>query len=878
MKQLTGNQVRQMFLEYFREHGHMIEPGASLVPHNDPTLLWINAGVAALKKYFDGTEKPKCNRIANAQKSIRTNDIENVGRTARHHTFFEMLGNFSIGDYFKKEAIHFAWEFLTDPKWIGFDKEKLYISVYTDDDEAYRIWTQECGVSPAHILRTDDNFWEIGEGPGGPDSEIFYDRGEAYDPDGLGERLFFEEMENDRYIEVWNIVFSQYDCKPELPRKAYKELPQKNIDTGMGLERLVSLIQGGETNFDTDLFLPIIRATEKIARYPYEGEHKMAYRVIADHIRTVTFALSDGASFSNSGRGYVLRRVLRRAVRYGIKLGIEGAFMYRLIQVVADEMSDFYPYLQDKVKFNEKLVKQEEETFHQTLANGERLLNEEIAHAQDGVLSGKVVFRLYDTYGFPLELTAEIAGEHGLSVNQEEFDEEMRLQKERARAARGELNSMGSQAADLMNFERPSSFVGYDQLSCEGEVIALFKDGVKCDEITDEGSVIFDTTCFYAESGGQIGDCGVIRSDGAEAEVKDVHKAPHGQPLHHVVVKQGKLRTGDRLTLCVDAHKRAQTTANHSCTHLLQSALKAVVGTHIAQAGSYNCPEYLRFDFTHFEKISEQQLMQIEALVNRYITQGYPVIKEELPIEEAKKRNATALFDEKYGDIVRVVTMGDVSCEFCGGCHVNNTSQIGLCKIISEESVGSGVRRITAKTGYAAYEEFAANQQTLLNIAHTLKLKGVAQVESKVTQLSEELSSLNKEYARANEQIFALKARDLVHQLRAMGDLDVLIERMDGMDAKAMKDVASNIKGQKENAVVFLASVAGDKVVFVAGAGKAAVQRGVRCGDLVKAAAEVCGGKGGGKPDLAQAGGKDVASLNDAMKTVENKLAELLSI
>lgn len=878
MKQLTGNQVRQMFLEYFREHGHMIEPGASLVPHNDPTLLWINAGVAALKKYFDGTEKPKCNRIANAQKSIRTNDIENVGRTARHHTFFEMLGNFSIGDYFKQEAIHFAWEFLTDPKWIGFDKEKLYVSVYTDDDEAYRIWTQECGVSPSHILRTDDNFWEIGEGPGGPDSEIFYDRGEAYDPQGLGERLFFEELENDRYIEVWNIVFSQYDCKPELPRREYKELPQKNIDTGMGLERLVSLIQGGETNFDTDLFLPIIHATEKFAKYPYEGEYKMAYRVIADHIRTVTFALSDGASFSNSGRGYVLRRVLRRAVRYGIKLGIEGAFMYRLIQVVADEMKEFYPYLQDKVKFNENLVRQEEETFHKTLANGERLLNEEIARANDGVLSGKVVFRLYDTYGFPFELTAEIAGEHGLSVDQEAFDEEMKLQKERARAARGDLNSMGSQAADLMNFERPSRFVGYEQLSCEGEVIALFKDGVKCEEITDEGSVIFDTTCFYAESGGQIGDCGIIRDAACEAEVNEVHKAPHGQPLHHIVMKKGTLHIGDRLSLCVDVRKRTQTMANHSCTHLLQSALKQIVGDHIAQAGSYNCPEYLRFDFTHFEKISEEQLMAVEALVNRYITAGYPVIKEELPIEEAKKRNATALFDEKYGDIVRVVTMGDVSCEFCGGTHVDNTSQIGLCKIVSEESVGSGVRRITAKTGYAAYEEFAAHQQTLQNIAHALKLKGIAQVESKVAQLSEELAALSKAYARANEQIFALKARDLVHQLKPFADLQVLIERMDGMDAKAMKDIASNIKAQKEDAVVFLASVSEDKVVFVAGAGKAAIKRGVRCGDLVKAAAEVCGGKGGGKPDLAQAGGKDAAHLSDALKAVENKLAETLSI
>ncbi len=878
MKQLTGNQVRQMFLDYFEEHGHMIEPGASLVPHNDPTLLWINAGVAALKKYFDGTEKPKCNRIANAQKSIRTNDIENVGKTARHHTFFEMLGNFSIGDYFKKEAIHFAWEFLTDPKWIGFPKEKLYISVYTDDDEAYRVWTQECGVDPSHILRTDDNFWEIGEGPGGPDSEIFYDRGEKYDPQCLGERLFFEEMENDRYIEVWNVVFSQFDCNPAIPRKEYKELPQKNIDTGMGLERLVSLIQGGETNFDTDLFLPIIHATEKIAKYPYEGEHKMAYRVIADHIRTVTFALSDGANFSNNGRGYVLRRVLRRAVRYGIKLGIDKPFMYQLVQVVADEMKEFYPYLQDKVAYNENLVRIEEETFHKTLANGERLLNEEMQKATNGVLSGKVVFRLYDTYGFPYELTAEIAEENGLQVDHAAFDEEMRLQKERARAARGDLNSMSSQAVDLMNFTDKSTFVGYEQLTCSGKVIALFKDGVSVEEVCDEGSAIFDTTCFYAESGGQIGDCGTVQNETTAAEINEVHKAPHGQPLHHIIMKKGTLHVGDTLTLTVDTAKRAQTTANHSCTHLLQSALKKVIGSHIAQAGSYNCPEYLRFDFTHFEKISEEQLMEIEALVNQYITGCYAVLKEELPIEEAKKRNATALFDEKYGDIVRVVTMGDVSCEFCGGCHVDNTNQIGLCKIISEESIGSGVRRITAKTGFAAYQEFAANQKTLINIAHALKMNGISNVEPKVVQLVNELSIANKTCSQLNEQIFALKANDLVNQLKPIGKGKILIERFDQMDAKALKDIASNIKSQKEDSVVFFACVNDNKIVFVAGAGKGAVANGVRCGDLVKQAATICGGNGGGKPDLAQAGGKDIGKLEEALATVENMLTETLSI
>ncbi len=447
MKQLTGNQVRQMFLDFFKSKGHMIEPGASLIPHNDPTLLWINAGVAALKKYFDGSEKPACHRIANAQKSIRTNDIENVGKTARHHTFFEMLGNFSIGDYFKEEAIPFAWEFLTSPDWIGFDKEKLYITVYTDDDEAYRIWTEVCHVDPKHILKTDGNFWEIGEGPGGPDSEIFYDRGEKYDPDGLGEKLFFEELENDRYIEVWNVVFSQYDCNPAIDRKDYKELPQKNIDTGMGLERLVSIIQGGETNFDTDFFLPIIHETEKIADVKY-ADNKMAYRVIADHIRTVTFALSDGALFDNAGRGYVLRRILRRAVRFGKKIGINHSFMYQLVYVVADIMKDFYDYLPSKADYVSGLVKKEEEAFHKTLANGEKLLNQMLSKTKNKELNGTDAFKLYDTYGFPLELTVEIAEELGYTVDENGFKAEMKAQQERARNARCDVESMCSQKPD----------------------------------------------------------------------------------------------------------------------------------------------------------------------------------------------------------------------------------------------------------------------------------------------------------------------------------------------------------------------------------------------------------------------------------------------
>lgn len=865
MKQLTGNQIRQMFLDYFASKGHMIEPGASLIPNNDPTLLWINAGVAALKKYFDGTEKPRSNRIANAQKSIRTNDIENVGKTARHHTFFEMLGNFSIGDYFKKEAIPFAWEFLTSDEWMGIDKDRLYVSVYTDDTEAYDIWTNVCHVDPRHILKTYDNFWEIGKGPGGPDSEIFFDRGEKYDPEGLGERLFFEELENDRYVEVWNIVFSQYDCDPELDRKDYKELPQKNIDTGMGLERLVALIQDGETNFDTDLFLPIIHATEAMAKYPYQGEYKMAYRVIADHIRTVTFALSDGANFSNSGRGYVLRRVLRRAVRYGLKLGMDEAFLYKLVPVVADVMKDFYPYLQEHVEFNQKLIKIEEETFKKTLKNGQALLDEAIA---SNSLTGEVVFKLYDTYGFPFELTQEIAQESGIEVSREAFDEQMQIQKDRARNARNTQESFASQNEELMNFVQESTFIGYDHMNCTAEVIALFKDGKMVDSLEGNGQVILDQTCFYAESGGQVADKGTMENDQVKVIVTDVQKAPNKQHLHTVEVKEGTLTVGMELSCQIDVQARKRITANHSCTHLLQSALKQVVGDHIHQAGSFVCDEYLRFDFNHFEKVTNEQLAKVERIVNEYISQGLVVTKQVMPIEKAKELGAMALFNEKYGDMVRVVCMEDASKEFCAGCHVDNTAQIGVCKIVSEESVGSDVRRITAKTGLAAYEEFKGQQDMLENIAVCAKQKGIKDIDQKVINAYKQMHDMQKEIDNLKNQMFALKSKEWIQEAKEVGSLHVLIKKVSNMEAGALKDIVSNLKAQDESLVCFFASVNDDKVVFVSGAGKQAISQGVHCGKLVKEAALICDGKGGGKPDMAQAGGKDVSKVQESLDHV----------
>ena len=873
-KQLTGNQVRQMFLDFFQSKGCMVEPGASLIPHNDPTLLWINAGVSALKKYFDGTEKPACNRICNAQKSIRTNDIENVGKTARHHTFFEMLGNFSIGDYFKQEAIPYAWEFLTSPQWIGFDPKRLYVTVYPDDDEAYDLWIK-VGMDPKHIRKTADNFWEIGRGPGGPDTELFYDRGEKYDPQGLGEKLFFDDIENDRYIEVWNIVFSQYDCRPgEVPRSDYKELPQKNIDTGMGLERLVCLIQDGETNFDTDLFLPIIHKAETFAKHSYdEKEYKMAYRVIADHIRTVTFAIADGATFSNEGRGYVLRRVLRRAVRYGIKLGISGAFMYKLVKVVADNMIDYYPYLQDKVSLIERQVKTEEEAFHKTLANGESLLNDELKkHADTKQLPGAVVFKLYDTYGFPRELTAEIAEDAGYTVDQKGFDEMMAQQKQRARDARGEQQSMHGQSEDLMNFTEASVFTGYQCDESEGTVIGLFKDGVMVDELDEEGDVILSETCFYAESGGQCADTGKVWNDSFSADVTDVRKAPHQQALHHITNLNGTLHTGDVLKGSFDKAARKKTRANHSSLHLLQAALREVLGSHVAQAGSYNGPEYGRFDFTHYEKPTDEQLKEVEKIVNEKIMEAIPVVTDVMGIEDAKKTGAVALFDEKYGDTVRVVSMGDFSKEFCGGTHVSNTSELGLFKIVSEESIGSGIRRITSVTKMKAYEAFRAEEDYLYETARVMKMGSWNGLKDKIQALSDDNAALRKEIAVWNEKAMMLEADSMAAKAEMINGISVLILSLKDKATGGLKAYAETLRNKMQDGFVFISNETDGKVTFVCAASKAAIAKGLKAGDLVKAAAQLTGGNGGGRPDMAQAGGRDVAKISDALNLIREKV------
>ena len=865
MKQLTGNQVRKMFLDFFESKGHKVEPSHSLIPNDDPTLLWINAGVAALKKYFDGTIKPENPRITNAQKSIRTNDIENVGKTARHHTFFEMLGNFSIGDYFKKEAIDFAWELLTDEKWFAFDKDKLYITVHDHDEEAYNYWVDVIGVDPSHMLKTPGNFWEIGEGPCGPDSEIFYDRGEKYDPEGLGIKLFYEELENDRYIEIWNLVFSQYNSQEGVDRNDYEELPQKNIDTGMGLERITSIIQDGETNFDTDFFLPIIHEAEKLANVSYQ-ENKMAYRVIADHIRTVTFALADGALFDNAGRGYVLRRILRRAVRYGKQIGIEKAFMYNLVGVVSEIMKEFYDYLPEKVSYISDLVKKEEEAFHKTLSNGEKLLSGLIKKNSDGIISGKDAFKLYDTYGFPFELTLEIAQESNLKVDEEGFKEELKLQQMRSRGARVDNESMTSQKPDLMAFDLPSTFE-YDPTNIRGVVIGLFKDGVKTNQLDDYGEIVFDVTTFYAEMGGQCADTGIIYNDECKAKVVNVLKAPNQQHLHFVELESGNIKVGDVLTLEIDKEKRSKITANHTATHILQAALKEVIGSHINQAGSYVDDSRLRFDFTHFEKITNEQLKAVEQKVNDVIFKGIDVEIANMSKEEALASGAMALFDEKYGDTVRLVSVGDYSKELCGGCHVTNSSNIGLFKIETEESVGSGIRRIEAVTGKVAYEALVLEKETVDTISSVLKLKNRKEVVNKVTSLTEELNAVKKEVEALNSKLNALNAANRMNDIQDINGVKVLFVEED-MESNKAKQLAFDLRDKIDSGIVILVSKFEEKCSYFVSVSKDYVTSGIKAGDVVKKINAIVDGRGGGKPDFAQGG----CPVNEKINAIKDEL------
>ena len=724
MKRLSGNEIRQLFLDYFKDHNHMVEPSAPLVPIDDDSLLWINSGVATLKKYFDGRVVPDNPRIVNAQKAIRTNDIENVGFTARHHTFFEMLGNFSIGDYFKEEAIIRAWEFLTDDEWIGFDKDRLYVTVHPEDMDAFNIWKNVIGLSEDRIIRIEGNFWDIGEGPCGPNSEIFYDRGETYDDFSPLEEMY-PGGENERYLEIWNLVFSEFNHNKD---GSYTPLPKQNIDTGMGLERITSVIQDAKTNFDTDLFTPIIKEIEKVSgkKYGVSDSEDTAFKVISDHIRTVAFAIADGALPSNEGRGYVLRRLIRRAVRFSKDLGISSAFMYELTEVVAEVMGDFYPNVKEKQDFIKDVIKGEEERFLATLDEGIKIYQDlrDKAKESQGVISGKDAFKLYDTYGFPFELTVEYAALDGLTVDESAFNEEMALQKERARQARKQGESMQVQSETFHSITSDSKFLGYDTTTAKAVLSHIVKDDHLID-VVDSGQVevIFDQTPFYAESGGQIADTGTITSDTGQAEVNYVYKGPNGQNVHVVTIIEGVLTTGETYDLQVDKVKRRFVMKNHTATHLLHQALKDVIGAHANQAGSLVEAERLRFDFSHLESISADDLKTIENIVNEKIYESLDVVIDEIPISEAKEKGAMALFGEKYGDVVRVVDINGYSVELCGGIHVKNTDDIGVFKILSESGIGAGIRRIEAVTSKYAVEIFQTKEDDLKEIAKSIKTK-----------------------------------------------------------------------------------------------------------------------------------------------------------
>ncbi|WP_088548901.1 alanine--tRNA ligase [Paenibacillus aquistagni] len=872
---MKASEIRSKWLAFFESKGHHIEPSASLVPHNDPSLLWINAGMAPLKPYFDGRVKPENPRIANSQKCIRTNDIENVGKTRRHHTFFEMLGNFSIGDYFKEEVITWAWEFLTDKQWIGFDPNRLYVTVYPEDEEAFRFWNEKIGLPEERIIKTEDNFWDIGEGPCGPCTEIFYDRGESYgDPN---DPECYPSGENERYLEVWNLVFSQFNHNKD---GSYTPLPNKNIDTGAGLERFASILQDVDSNFDTDLFIPIIEATSRIAGVPYKNneEHDVAFKVVADHIRTVVFAVGDGVLPSNEGRGYIIRRLLRRAVRYGKVLGIERPFMVELVKTVGDVMGGHYPDIVEKREFIEKVVKNEEERFHETLTDGLNILSDMAAAAKAegrSQINGTEAFKLYDTYGFPLDLTEDYAAEHGLSVDHDGFEQAMQEQRDRARAARQDVESMKVQGGALADYTTPSSFIGYQQVEASAKVLAVIVDEALVEEAAAGSTcqVILDQTPFYAESGGQVSDNGVLTSNALKAIVTNVKKAPHGQHVHAVTVESGTLKAGMELTASVDRAERDSIIKNHTATHLLHRALKDVLGEHVNQAGSLVEEERLRFDFTQLGSIKPEELQDIERRVNEQIWKSTPVVIEEMSIDKAKALGAMALFGEKYGDVVRVVQVGTYSIELCGGVHVKNTSEIGLFKVVSESGIGSGVRRIEAVTGRFAYQ-YMDEQLDLLKQSAQLLKSNIQDVPKRIEGMFLREKELQRENESLNAKLSSIEAGQLTDKVRSIAGVQVLAAEIQANGMDAIRTTADELKSKLPDTIVVLGAVAEGKVNFVVSVAPELVKKGFHAGKLIKEIAAVTGGGGGGRPDMAQAGGKDASKIQEALMLVDKLVSD----
>lgn len=851
MRYMTAQEIRETWLNFFKSKGHTIEPSASLIPVGDPTLLWINAGVAPLKKYFDGTEKPKSPRITNVQKSIRTNDIDNVGKTARHHTFFEMLGNFSIGDYFKEEAIRWGYELLTSEKWFGFPKEKLYITYYPDDHTARNIWI-ECGMDPTHLIPLESNFWEIGPGPSGPDTEIYFDRGEKYDK--RGPELIANDINNDRYIEIWNIVFSQYNANPEVPRSEYKELPSKNIDTGAGLERFACVLQGTDTNFETDLHFPIILETQKLSSVEYKGQ--MAFKVISDHIKTLTFAISDGATLSNEGRGYVLRRILRRAIKYGRSLGFDKPFLYLLVDTVVEMMKSFYPSLEKTTDIVKNIIYKEEVKFYSTIADGEKHLLNSI---KDQKLSGADAFKLYDTYGFPIELTLEYAEEHKVSVDLDGFKEELNKQKERSRQSRNVNISMKSQDEAYLNFDLPSEFIGYDTLQTEAKVIKVFQNGI-----------VLDKTPFYATMGGQIKDEGTING----LVVQDVIKLPHGQFLH--VIETESFEEGDDVLAIVDEEKRMLTARNHTATHLLHQAIKDVLGSHSHQQGSYNGPDKLTFDINHFESIKPEQILQIEAIVKQKINQALQIVTHVLPIEEAKKLGANMLFGEKYGDIVRVVDIDNWSKEFCGGTHVENTKDIKEFVIGSVESIGSGIYRFVGYTNelIKQYDQYLGNLIEVIDQLNkkvqTIDPNFIPPVKPTVTGSYQDVLNY-RNYIKTYQDIIKNLEKTMEQQRVAsiLKDADSLIPKeikevtyivTNDLPNASLKPLMDVLYDKMKTEVVVLINKTSERASILV---KTLTQD---AKSILKSITDRTSGNGGGKNDIAQGGTQRLDLLNQYLE------------
>ena len=881
------NELREMFLSFFETKGHLRLPSFSLIPQNDASLLLINSGMAPMKPFFTGEQEPPRHRVTTCQKCIRTGDIENIGKTARHGTYFEMLGNFSFGDYFKKEAIHWAWEFLTSKEWVGLDPERLYPSVFAGnettpaDDEAFRIWNEEIGIPAERIFKfgKEDNFWEHGSGPCGPCSEIYYDRGEQW---GCGKPGCTVGCDCDRYIEVWNVVFSQFDNDGE---NHYTELKQKNIDTGMGLERLACVCQGVPSLFDVDTVMNITRKVTEITGASYGQSHAtdVSLRVITDHIRSATFMICDGVLPSNEGRGYVLRRLLRRAARHGKLLGVNDPFLYTVCDTVIHENEGHYPELRERQDYITKVIRVEEENFAKTIDGGLKIFNDMLSEHKakgESTFSGADAFKLYDTYGFPIDLILEMVEEQDMKLDEAEFHKQMDEQRQRARKAREALGDLGWAGVEFGKDVPETEFVGYDHTAIDdAKVVALVVENEQAEEVMPgvEAIVVLDKTPFYAEMGGQVADHGVISADGVTFQVTDVQKNKGGKYMHTGKLTQGVLKVGDTVSASIDVKRRKAVMRAHSATHLLDKALRTVLGDHVHQAGSLVEEDRLRFDFTHFSALTAEELAKVSAMVNEAVLEGYDIHTDVLPIEEAKKKGAIALFGEKYGDTVRVVDMGEgYSVEFCGGTHLDNTAKVGVFHISSEFSVASGVRRIEATTGKASLEVMNRNQEMLFQAAAALKAKP-GELREKAEQTMLEVKTLHQMVEKFKAKESAGEADRFLFGARQVGELKVLTATIADADANKLRQMGDMLRDKAPNVVAVLATVNGEKITFLAVCGKEAVAKGIKAGEIIKNVTAICGGKGGGKPDSAMGGGTNVLKLDDALASIDDFVAGKLN-